>query len=75
MHDPETGSGQPIGVRCADSVIAVHPNIAPAEIIGEEYDDIWPFPVLGRLRQEQGASNSRENEEGQKTGRPKPTRE
>jgi hypothetical protein len=74
MHDPETGSGQPIGVGCPDSVIAVHPNVAPAEIIGEENDDIRPLPVLGRLRQEQGASYKREKEEGRKTGRPKPTR-
>ena len=62
MHDPETRSSQPIDVRCPDSVIAVHTDVAPAEIIGEEYDDIRPLPVLGRLTQEQRASNKREKE-------------
>jgi hypothetical protein len=39
--DPESCSCQAVDVRGPNEAIAVHTDVAPAQVIGEKNDDVW----------------------------------
>jgi hypothetical protein len=40
MGHPEPGSREPVDVGRSDPGIAIDPEVAPAEIIGDEHDEV-----------------------------------
>ena len=43
-----SSGGERIKIRCLDDLMSVAAEITPAQVIGQDEDDVWPGSIGGR---------------------------